>query len=45
MRFVVRVRWVVRVQDAGRLDSGAIEATEDAESRRPVRPGGTSSLC
>jgi hypothetical protein len=42
MRFVARVRWVVRAKDAGSAHMQChMGATEDAGSRRPARPGGT----
>jgi len=39
MPFVAGVRWTFRGKDAGRADSSAIGATEDAASGRSARPG------
>ena len=35
MVLVAGVRWAPRCKDAGSLDSGPIEATEDAAARMP----------
>ena len=44
MPFVAGVRWAFRRKDAGRVDSREIDATEDAASGRPARPGGTTCI-